>query len=97
MTDKVCQLYEEEQRGKITEGRKAIPTSKMPDLGWDVTEEIETQDKRCNTTLEREKTQEIEETEITVPVVPQTIIAIAIIILTLLETIKAHIQEIPDI
>ena len=38
MTDKVCKLYEEEQIGKTREGRKAVPTSKMPDLGWDIAE-----------------------------------------------------------
>ena len=35
MTEKVCKLYKEEQTGKTREGRKAVPTSKMPDLGWD--------------------------------------------------------------
>ena len=38
MTEKVCKLYEEEQTGKMREGRKAVPTSKMPDLGWDIAE-----------------------------------------------------------
>ena len=38
MTEKVCQLYEEEQVGKVREGRKAVPKSKMPDLGWDIAE-----------------------------------------------------------
>ena len=38
MTEKVCQLYEEEQLGKMREGRKAVPSSKMPDLGWDIAE-----------------------------------------------------------
>ena len=38
MTKKVCKLYEEEQTGKTREGRKAVPTSKMPDLGWDIAE-----------------------------------------------------------
>ena len=38
MTDKVCQLYEEEQLGKVREGRKAVPSSKMPELGWDIAE-----------------------------------------------------------
>ena len=33
MTEKVCKLYEEEQTEKTREGRKAVPTSKMPDLG----------------------------------------------------------------
>ena len=39
MTEKVCKLYEEEQTGKTREGRKAVPTSKMPDLGWDIAED----------------------------------------------------------
>ena len=38
MTEKVCQLYEEEQVGKTREGRKAVSTNKMPDLGWDIAE-----------------------------------------------------------
>ena len=38
MTEKVCKLYEEEQLGKMREGRKAVPNSKMPDLGWDIAE-----------------------------------------------------------
>ena len=38
MTEKVCKLYEEEQIGKMREGRKAVPTSKIPDLGWDIAE-----------------------------------------------------------
>ena len=38
MTEKVCKLYEEEQTGKTREGRKAVPNSKMPDLGWDIAE-----------------------------------------------------------
>ena len=36
MTEKVCQLHEEEQMGKVREGRKAVPSNKMPDLGWDI-------------------------------------------------------------
>ena len=50
MTEKVCQLYKEEQIGKVRNGRKAIPDSKMLDLGWDATEEIETQRKENETT-----------------------------------------------
>ena len=38
MTEKVCKIYKEEQIGKTREGRKAVPTSKMPDLGWDIAE-----------------------------------------------------------
>ena len=38
MTEKVCKLYEEEQTGKTREGRKAVPTSMISDLGWDIAE-----------------------------------------------------------
>ena len=38
MTEKVCKLYEEEQTVKTREGRKVVPTSKMPDLAWDIAE-----------------------------------------------------------
>ena len=33
MTEKVCQLYEEEQVGMVRNGRKAIPDNRMPNLG----------------------------------------------------------------
>ena len=33
ITEKICQLYEKEQIGKVRNGRKAVPSSKMPDLG----------------------------------------------------------------
>ena len=46
MTEKVCQLYEEEQIGKVREGRKAVPSSKMPDVGWDLAETQSQED--CN-------------------------------------------------
>ena len=49
MTEKVCQLYEEEQLGKTREGRKAVPASKMPELGWDTSEILEIQEKREKT------------------------------------------------
>ena len=42
MTEKVCKLYKEEQIGKMREGRKAVPTSKMSDLGWDIADTIDT-------------------------------------------------------
>ena len=38
MTEKVCELYEEEQAGKTREGRKVVPNSKMSDLAWDIAE-----------------------------------------------------------
>ena len=42
-------------------------------------------------------TQEIGEIEATVHIVPETIIAILVLILAFLETIKSHIQKIPEI
>ena len=33
MMEKICQLYEEEQVGKVREGKKAVPYNKMPELG----------------------------------------------------------------
>ena len=87
MTEKVCQLCKEEQVGKVRQGKKAIPDSRMPDLGWDATEELETQD-TVSTLIEN--TQEI---ETTVQILPDTIIAIAILILAFLETIKPQLQE----
>ena len=49
MTEKVCQLYEEEQLGKTRDGRKAVPANKMPELGWDIAETLEIQEKRQKT------------------------------------------------
>ena len=49
MTEKVCQLYKEEQLGKTREGRKAVPANKMPELGWDIAETLETQENRQKT------------------------------------------------
>ena len=49
MTEKVCQLYEEEQLGKTREGRKTVPANKMPELGWDIAETLEIQEKRQKT------------------------------------------------
>ena len=65
--EKVCQLYEEEQVGKVRQGKKAIPNSKMPDLGWDATEELEIQE-TVSTPVEK-----AEEMEITVHILPETI------------------------
>ena len=90
MTEKVCQLYEEEQIGKVREGRKAVPNSKMPDLGWDIAETQLQED--CNQGKAQENP-ENNNPHSTLPI--QVMIAIAIIITTLLENITAYIQEIP--
>ena len=91
MTEKVCQLYEEEQIGKVREGRKAVPNNKMPDLGWDI---AETQlQGNCNNG-KAQGNPENNNPHTTLPL--QVMITIAIIITTLLENITAYIQEIPQ-
>ena len=52
MTDKICQMYEEEQLNKTRNGRKLVPDSIMPQLSWN----LEKQE-----TLHQEDIQEIEE------------------------------------
>ena len=49
MTEKVCQLYEQEQLGKTRDGRKAVAANKMPELGWDIAETLEIKEKRQKT------------------------------------------------
>ena len=66
MTEKVCQLYKEEQLGKTREGRKAVPTNKMPELGWDIAETMEIKENRQKTN--------------NIPLALQTIVTIIIII-----------------
>ena len=66
MTEKVCQLYEEEQLEKTREGRKAVPTNKMPELGWDITETLEIKENKHNAN--------------NIPLALQTIVTIIIII-----------------
>ena len=53
MTDKICQMYEEEQLNKTRNGRKLVPDNKMPNLSWN----LEKQE-----TVHKEQIQEIEET-----------------------------------
>ena len=36
MTDKICQMYEEEQVNKTRNGRKLVPDNKMPNLSWNL-------------------------------------------------------------
>ena len=82
MTEKVCQLYEEEQLGKTREGRKAIPANKMPDLGWDIAETLaaEEDSKDNNTTLGL-----------------QTVIMISILITALARMITTQLGKLPGI
>ena len=81
MTEKVCKLYEEEQIGKMREGRKAVPTSKMPDLGWDIAE----------TQLIQENQKENNQ-NMTPPL--QTLITIIILIMAILKQLITQIKEI---
>ena len=81
MTEKVCKLYEEEQIGKMREGRKAVPTSKMPDLGWDTAE-----------TQLIQKNQKENNSNLTPPL--QTLIMIIILIIAILKQIITQIKEI---
>ena len=81
MTEKVCKLYEEEQIGKTREGRKAVPTSKMPDLGWDIAE----------TQLIQENQKENNQ-NLTSPL--QTLITIIILIIAILKQLTTQIKKI---
>ena len=87
MTEKVCQLYEEEQVDKCRDGRKAIPKNKMPDLGWDI---AETQLQTLDNTEKPQGSTEHEITPISVPL--QTIITIIVLITTILQHTTAYIQ-----
>ena len=81
MTEKVCKLYEEEQTGKTREGRKAVPTSKMPDLGWDIAE----------TQLIQENQKE-SSSNMTPPL--QTLVTIIILIIAIVKQMTTQIKEI---
>ena len=87
MTEKVSQLYKEEQIGKVRQGRKAIPDNKMPNLGWDAMEEVNTYDTSNATTKGT-----VNKTN-TVQLLPETITAIAILIVTFLETLRPQLQK----
>ena len=87
MTEKVCQLYEEEQVDKCRDSRKAIPKNKMPDLGWNI---AETQLQTLDNTEKPQGSTEHEITSISVPL--QTIITIIVLITTILQHTTAYIQ-----
>ena len=94
MTEKICQLYEEEQVGKVRNGRKAVPDSKMPDLGWVMAEELEIHENEVKTTTEKKNPQEIGETDThTVHIMPEAVTNIIVLILTFLLSFKPYIQK----
>ena len=80
MTEKVCQLYEEEQVGKTREGRKAVPANKMPDLGWDIAETqlLKENHKKSNMTMTL-----------------QIIVTLTIMIITVLKQIVTYVNKFP--
>ena len=79
MTEKVCQLYEEEQLGKTREGRKAVPANKMPELGWDIVETLEIQDNRQKTN--------------NIPLALQTVVTIITIISVIIRLSTTHLGK----
>ena len=81
MTEKVCKLYEEEQTGKTREGRKVVPTSKMPDLAWDIAETQLTQE-----------AQKENSPNMTPPL--QTLVTVIILIIAIVKQITTQIKEI---
>ena len=88
MTEKVCKLYEEEHMGKTREGRKTVPTNKMPDLGWDIAE-TQLEEKNIKV-LENQENGAIHRT-----LHLQTLITVVIILMTTLVHITAYVKEIP--
>ena len=89
MTEKVCKLYEEEQVGKVREGRKAVPKSKMPDLGWDV---AEPQLQKDHKQVEVQENSEINNPHMTIPI--QAMITTATLLITALGHLNSYGQEI---
>ena len=81
MMEKVCKLYEEEQVGKTREGRKAVPTNKMPDLGWDIAETWLVQENQGNNDSHK-----------TPPL--QTLVTVIIMLITILEYMTTYAKEI---
>ena len=81
MTEKVCKLYEEEQIGKTKEGRKAVPTNKMPDLGWDIAETQLPHENQENN--DPHKTPSL-----------QTLFTVIIMLITILEYMTTYAKEI---
>ena len=79
MTEKACQLYEEEQLGKTREGRKAVPANKMPELGWDIAETLEIQDNRQKTN--------------NIPLALQTVVTIITIISVIVRLGTTHLGK----
>ena len=83
MTEKVCKLFEEEQTGKTREGRKAVPASKMPDLGWDIAE-----------TQSIQEVQKESSSNMTPPL--QALVMMIILIIAIVRQITTKIKQIAE-
>ena len=81
MTEKVCKLYEEEQTGKTSKGRKSVRNSKMPDLAWDIAE--------TELTLEAQKENNSNMTPLL-----QTLVTVIILIITIVKRTTAEIKKV---
>ena len=84
MTEKVSKMYEEEQAGKNREGRKAVPNSKMPDLGWDIAE--------TQLTLEAQK----ENNSNTTPLL-RTLVTVIVLIIAIVKQTTAGIKKVMQV
>ena len=81
MTDKICQMYEEEQINKTRNGRKLVPNNKMPDLHWNLEKQETAQREEIQETHERNRLSKIHE------VIIYTIISICSCILQIQDTV----------
>ena len=84
MTEKVCKMYEEEQAGKTREGRKAVPNSKMPDLGWDIAE--------TQLTLEAQKENNSNMTPLL-----RTLVTVIVLIIAIVKQTTAGIKKVTQV
>ena len=55
MTDKISQMYEEEQINKIRNGRKLVPDNKMPNLHWNLENQEKTLQEEIQETQEMDR------------------------------------------
>ena len=83
MTEKLSQIYEEEQIGKTRNGRKGVPDSKMPTLNWT----LENQK-----TIPGEETIEAIETPRHLNKIQETIICITLFIYSFLSIIRQLVR-----
>ena len=61
MTDKISQIYEEEQINKTRNGRKLVPDNKMPNLQWNLEKQGTTHKEEVQETQETNRLNRIQE------------------------------------